>query len=191
MNNMSELLKSLITNLEGPKGVYVGAKVDPFITDYPQVFKSLQGLPGEKVTPDKLHVTIIYSLATPNDPAQVDSIISTFKLPYDCSVSAAACFDSLPGTDGKRDMTKSTLVLKLAADAISSMHEALKMVGCTHTYDEFSPHVTLYYDLDKQLAQDACDVINRMLGEYKVNVRISSTYKSEIDTSWTQKIKHR
>ena len=125
----------------------------------PDILKNLDMKSG---SPNKEpHVTLIYSKESKLNPKDVLSDIQvkfgTKDIP--CEVVEAAKFDSLP-KKSERDMHKACIVLKLKSKKLDEIHSFLKAEGLSHSYPEFSPHLTLYYDVDADEASIVTSTLN-------------------------------
>ena len=132
---------------------------------------------GTEVPLNKQHVTLIYSEKTNLNPAHLLSKLQS-RFPNEIAARAYMfdCFDALP-KNGERDANKSTLVVKLKSDMLTKMHEYLKELGCAHSYDTYSAHVSLFYDVDREECHALVKKLNRTV-KLPTDVRLAG-YKSE------------
>lgn len=183
---MSELLKALVDVAEAPTGTYVGAKVNPFTNEHRSLFQVISGLKGAKIGADKLHVTVIFSRDAYVDPSQIELALKLYKLPIKAKIVGAAAFDALPAADGSRDEQVSTMVVKLECPELLELHAACKSLGCTHTYPELSPHVSLFYGVPTADCKQAVDALNKAVAALQepLYVNITSLYSEPIKPNW-------
>ena len=125
----------------------------------PEISKDLELKSGN---PNKEpHVTLIYSKESTENPKD---ILSDIQVRFGtkeilCEVIGAAKFDSLP-KKGERDENKACIVLKLKSKKLEDIHEFLKNKGLKHSYPEFSPHLTLFYGVDRDEANGVVATLN-------------------------------
>jgi len=138
---------------------------------------------GTEVTLDKQHVTLIYSKeSNTNHGVLLDKIEQSFPTEIAAKVVEFACFDDLP-KDGERDENKSTLVVKLKSDLLVKIHEKLKQLGCEHSYPKFSPHVSLYYGVDRDECHRLVAKMNSRV-PFPTDVRLSGYVSQPIVKDW-------
>lgn len=183
---MSELLKTLAGAAEAPTGTYVGAKVDPFTDEHRTLFQVIKGLKGAKIGADKLHITVVFSRDAYVDPGVIEPAIKLYKLPIKAKIVGAAAFDALPAADGSRDEQVSTMVIKLECQELLELHAACKSLGCTHTYPELSPHVSLFYGVPTADCKQAVDSLNAAITALPepLYVNLTSLYSEPIKPNW-------
>lgn len=110
----------------------------------------------------RAHITLVYSKEQTQD---VDKILKLMNKEFDDSGEAdfdrAACFD------GEGDTA--CVVLKLRSDVLHRMHNRLIQIGdIVHSYDEFSPHLTIFYDVDRAEAHKLAAHINKNYRSLKI-----------------------
>jgi 2'-5' RNA ligase len=165
-----------------PKGNYVSMK-----TDLPTVPEDLKPESGTIVPLEKAHITLIYSAASDRDPRNVTNWISQFQdKDFSLKITEIACFDSVPKEGEERSGDKACVVCKVSNPDVTKIHRMLKNHGLEHSYDEFSPHVTLFYDVDRDEAYTLKDKLNKILPGLKLNANgITSEF---IDKDFVKKI---
>lgn len=132
---------------------------------------------GTEVKLDDRHVTLIYSTNSSLDHNRLLRVIeSEFPKKIQANIVGFDCFDALP-KDGEHDEGKATLVMKLESPILDKIHARLIQLGCRHSYDEFSAHISLYYNVDR----DECHALQKKLSRdisqpMKINL---SGYTSE------------
>lgn len=185
---MTDILQTLITSADTPAGTYVGANVKPFDDAHRDLLKAVKGLSGSKVGAEKLHTTVIYSKAYV-DPTLLEPAIKLYKTPIKAKIIGAAAFDALPAADGSRADDVATLVIKLECPELMSLHAACKALGCTHTYPELSPHVSLFYGVSKADCHKAVDALNELIPklEEPLYVELTKLYAEPIKQDWAVK----
>lgn len=180
------ILNSLAVNADAPAGTYVGAKVEPFSDEHRSLFQAVKGLKGAKVGADKLHTTVIFSKGTYVDPTLIEPALKLYKTPLKAKIVGAAAFDALPAADGSRDELVSTLVVKLESPELLQLHAACKELGCTHTFPELSPHVSLFYGVPAAECKAAVEALNAAIAALPepLYVTLSSLYSEPIKQDW-------
>ena len=164
-------------------GTYVGAKVAPLNAVLKRNLLECGELSGGKVGVDDLHITIIYSLAS-IDPFIMKALFNLVELPLTARITGAACFDASPNSDGSKNENQRTLVLKLKSGILEKLHTSLKMAGGTHTYDTFEPHVTIWYDVPRELAEPAAEKLDKIFQHGWSYVDITSIYADLLQPDW-------
>lgn len=131
---------------EGCSGNYVCLESEDLSS-----FFDLVGVPAPKTgdLPPDYHCTLMYSKRSNIEPQRVLSLLksSGFDKPYEVEIGAYDAFDSLP-KGGLRDEAKACLVAKITCGCLHQLHDFLKGMGMIHSYSEFSPHLTLRYNMD-------------------------------------------
>jgi 2'-5' RNA ligase len=119
--------------------------------------------------PDKYHTTILYS-RKPVPKAQ-EIIDSMDKI--DLSVIGFKLFGS------EDDLEIRALVLELKAPQLINLHKKLISAGGTHDYDDYTPHLTVSYQVPKNL-----DLSTLKLPDFKVTI---CGFKTEpLDLNWRE-----
>lgn len=130
------------------------------------------------------HCTLIYSKDTKKDPKKIMNALKSwenFQNDEKCVVESYDCFDSTP-EKGSRDAAKSCVVMKLDSAYLHACNEFLKSQGLMHSYPQFSPHVTLRYNMSVEEAHFYKDKLNNLNKQIIVNLK---DYKSEpINTNY-------
>jgi hypothetical protein len=78
--------------------------------------------------------------------------------------------------------------LKLKSVVLDMLHARLKSFGMQHSYPEYSAHISLYYEVDR----DECHALVDVLNKTKVPPKsiVLSGYKSNpIDDNWVDNIR--
>jgi len=183
------ILASLSEKADEPAGTYVGCKVSPFEEAHRELFQAIVGLEGSKVPAKKLHTTVIYSKKYV-DPKLLEPALEGYnQQPLQGTIIGAAAFDALPKADGTRADDVATLVIKLKCDPLLELHAALKELGCTHTYPELSPHVSLFYGVPKEECHAAVERLNTAISKLTepLTVELHSLYAEPIKQDWAEK----
>lgn len=183
------ILNDLITQADAPGGTYVGANISPFTSEHRELFSVIKGLTGSKVGEQKLHSTIIYSKGKVVAAEPINAMLGMYKLPLKARIIGAAAFDALPGADGTRADDVATLVLKLDSPEMQEIHTACKELGCTHTYPELSPHVSLFYGVPKEACYSAVTALTEKLAQTAepLYVELIKLYTEPIKQDWAIK----
>lgn len=132
--------------------------------------------PTTGTPPPDYHCTLIYSTTSHVEPERVMSALrsSGFDRPYVGKISGFECFDSVP-KDGSRDASKSCIVAKLDCMALYQINDMLKGMGMRHSYAEFSPHITLRYDMSVEEAHKYRELLAGKTGDVMLNKFRSET----------------
>lgn len=180
---MTDILNTLVAQADAP-----AANVSPFTEEHRALLKAVSGLTGSKVGAEKLHTTVIFSKQYV-DPAVIEPALKLYKTPLQAKIIGAAAFDALPKEDGTRADDVATLVIKLECPELMELHAACKQVGCTHTYPELSPHVSLFYGVPKADCHAAVDTLNGLIAklEQPMYVQVSKLYAEPIKQDWAVK----
>lgn len=186
---MTDFFQTLALQADTPAGTYVGANVKPFTTEHRDLFSVIRGLSGSKVGEQKLHTTVIFSKGAVVEPELIQPVLDMYKLPIKARISGAAAFDALPQADGSRADDVATLVIKLDSPELMQLHAACKSLGCTHTYPELSPHVSLFYGVPKAECHAAAEALAAKIAslEEPLFVELDKLYTEPIKQDWAVK----
>lgn len=146
------------------KGVYIGVDVaensQRYINGLSDNIKSL-GLVGDAVIPKySPHVTIIYSEITDLslvDTASLFSELSTVLTSYDLTLKPVMLKQL-----GKHD---EYLVVQVESELLSKLRKVCEAHGIVPTYTEYTPHISLFKDVDAQYFQE--DNLKSILEQFK------------------------
>jgi hypothetical protein len=120
-------------------GTYVALEVDPFCRRLIDDFSRQSLRLDNRVDPDTLHTTVIYSRAP---------VPEAYGMRTNCCVVARPiAYEIFPTSDGKR-----CLVLLVESTRLRDLNEMLVKCGATSDYDRYNPHVTLSYDFTESLS---------------------------------------
>lgn len=180
------ILSTLAAQADTVIGTYVGAGVSPFTAAHRELFQVIKGLSGLKIGAAKLHSTIIFSRGAVVEAELIQPILDTYKLPLKARISGAAAFDALPGTNLERDAEVATLVIKLDSPELMQLHAACRDLGCTHTFPELSPHVSLFYGVPKQECHEAADRLTAYIEKLPepLYVELYKLYTEPLKQNW-------
>lgn len=150
-------------NLTGNSGTYVSAKLSSKSTS--KIIKFLEGTKPPfslDYFVDEAHLTIMYSkeLVISNTDLKVDEDL----------ISIPIKFEYWDGHDAK-----GYVVLKLVSNPATNLHKQLLDKGASHSFDVYSPHVTickdvLDQDVDKQQALDWIQEVNKKINDIAILV---------------------
>lgn len=137
---------------------------------------------------DKSHITLMYSEFTDVDPRIIENFLKTVPQDFEVKPTGFELFDSKK--DGELIPEKSTLVMRVDHPFLYTIFESLVSLGMEHSYPEFSPHVTIAYDVDREDAFNSFQALNNWLSITPVLpvVEISSIYQQPIDKDWVSKL---
>lgn len=152
-----------------PSGNYcsIGVEIPPVMPGF------IPPTTGEPTAYDNLHTTLVYSPSSSINPSVLLELLES-RFPHNIAVQGVefAAFNAC-------------LVLKLQSALLQTIHHTLLDQGCIHTYEEYSPHITLYHGVNI----DECRVIaavSNMRVKLPVDIRLTS-YKSEpIIENWNE-----
>jgi 2'-5' RNA ligase len=165
--------KELMEELTTPPGNYVSASV--------KNFPHVEWLKDSKnIDPDNAHIALMHSKESSMNPQEVlEEAKKFFKEGDACQPVSLAKFDS------QEDPDLCCLVLKVSGDCLTKCHEHLKDIGLTHSYEEFSPHVTLVYDIPVSEAQKYIETVDpKSFGD----LVIDGLKSTRIDKDWSSKL---
>jgi 2'-5' RNA ligase len=150
----------------------------------PEDFKELiKPKTGTIVPPEKHHVTVIYSENSNEPMHKVRKICESFGDSFEFKTKQAAAFDDLP-KEGERDENKATLVIKLSCPEVEAIHEELKKNGLSHSYPEFSQHVSLVYGMDKDECLEMVKSLNESTTKKNFTIQGSGFNINPIIKNW-------
>jgi hypothetical protein len=143
-------------------GLYVAAKFSESTLDEIEDLQRELKIPNP-VPRHKIHSTICYS--------RVD-------VPYVCStgsfeVATSGELETWDTQDGK------VLVLKLDSDYLKFRHNYARALGATHDFPDYTPHITLSYNIGPA----------HYKGEVKCHVVLDREYKEPLQLDWADDLK--
>lgn len=143
-------------------GLYVAAKFSESTLDEIENLQRELKIPNP-VPRHKIHSTICYS--------RVD-------IPYVCSsgsfeVATSGELETWDTSDGK------VLVLKLNSDYLTFRHNYARALGATHDFPDYTPHITLSYNIGPA----------HYKGEVKCHVVLDREYKEPLQLDWADSLK--
>ena len=112
--------------------------------------------------PKDQHVTLIYSKSTDVSKSRVLSALHHWDT-VEAEIGDVAAFDAVP-KNGERAKDETTIVVKIKSKVLDEIHERLKSdLGLKHSYEDYSPHISLLYNLPISEKQRALDYISKWL----------------------------
>ncbi len=105
-----------------------------------------------RIQDDDLHATIIYSIGTTMDDDRIGRLLHHQPEQFHGTIKHVAKFDALP-KDGQRPSGLCTIVLEIDCPELIRLHNTLRAIGLNHSFDEYKPHVSLYYDIPIEEAE--------------------------------------
>lgn len=170
--------------LESATGNYVSTDL---ASDLP-TFGLSEKYPNANICPKyDQHVTLIYSKDTNIPLGRVAKFLKTEPQKFRAVISDVAAFDS-PAKDGERDASTCAIVLKLDSPELKAVHEGLKQIGLKHSYEDFSPHISLIYGFPRADKEECLNFIRKQItGELSVDLR--SFNNNKIIKDWAEKLK--
>jgi 2'-5' RNA ligase len=144
-SSMKTFLEYLSEATDTKSGNYVSIHVD----QAPKIKVPETG----KISKD-YHVTLMYSKKSKRDVDKIkENIEKKFGDVATGTVEKAECFDS-------DENGTSCIVLTLDAPLLLTIHKYLATEGLKHSYDDYRPHLTLFYDVESKEAHQICQKIN-------------------------------
>ena len=144
---------------DNKKGTYAAVNFDDKTIDTLQEFMKDHKIPN-KITPKKMHCTILYSEKHLPDYTAHGKI----DPPFEGKPTKLEVWKSQPDDDGQ---TANCLVLNFDCKDLTDRH--LKLMDdhdATFSFDEFKPHVTLSYDIGDMKIDEfpkGSDIIDKIL----------------------------
>lgn len=143
-------------------GNYFGVKpTNDTLENIKKVMKKIKL--NDPISHDDIHVTLMYSENKGNPLIPPSS-----ELVHD----ATGCSFALYGPE------KNCLVIKLKSEGMKNRHNALLSHGFIHSYDEFSPHITLSYNYQGEVPSS--DILSE-LGD----MQFTGEYVTPISDNWS------
>lgn len=169
--------------VESANGNYVSTDIASDLPDFGLVKK----YPDANITPKfDQHVTLMYSPTTNTPLGRVEKFLKTCPKKFNATIYDVAAFDS-PAKDGERDANKCAIVLKLKSDELKTMHQGLKGIGLVHTYDDFSPHITLVYGFPIDQKEECLKFIKDQIST-DMDIELRGTNNNKIIKDWADKL---
>lgn len=143
-------------------GLYVAAKFSETTLDEIENLQRELKIPNP-VPRHKIHSTICYSRV---------------NIPYVCSsgsfeVASSGKLETWDTKDGK------VLVLKLDSDYLKFRHNYARALGATHDFPDYTPHITLSYNIGPAHYDS----------EVKCHVVLDREYKEPLQLDWSEDLK--
>ncbi len=155
-------------------GTYAGLRFDETSQSQLEKFNKKHKIPSP-VSPDKLHVTLLYSRKYLPDYTAAGELKHAFY----CSPKEFVVWN----TNGENKAVSKCLILKLDCPELVQYHNHLmELHGATFDYKEYQPHVTLSYnigDLDVDLLHVA---------DLPRSLTLSYEYQEVLDLDWASKL---
>ena len=164
---------------ETASGNYVSIKVESGL-----VIPSLEPLFGGSYVcdPSDQHVTLIYSTGTDVADKKIEQALHHYD-EIEATLDKVVAFDSTP-KDGSRDPDKCTIVVKLKPSVLNDIHEQLKKIGLKHSYPDYSPHISILYNLPIEKKEDAIATVQKWIDKNKDTVSLRGFVIQPIIDDW-------
>lgn len=177
-------LKFLCEELGVAPGNYVSLQCDDLLLPDELLPKS-----GTKPT-GKSHVTLMYSPESAVDSRILDNQLSMVPQDMELVVTGFSVFDSLDKDNPEALLTKGCIVANVQHPFLQTIHDSLETLGMEHTYPEFSPHITIAYDVDIDEARLKCSGLNMWLENQlePLIVQSNSITHEPVDKEWVSKL---
>lgn len=158
-------------------GNYVSADCD-----HPKLPEHLLPKTGKKTDDSSAHITLMYSKNTAIDKRVIDNVLSLAPHVFSLRVDSAACFDSQDSED------ECCIVLKVHSPVAVQLHDTMKSLGMVHSYDEFSPHVTIAYGVKRDEGYALQQQITDWIISNPMSLQTKLVKHAPIDTEWVNKL---
>jgi len=157
-----------------PDGTYAAVHFDEHTTDKLQQYIKDNKIPNG-VTPSKMHCTLLYSRKhLPNFKP-----IGDLEHAFEGVPTKLEKWPSQPDDDGKVSMC---LVLKFDCPDLIKRHQTLmKEHDAIFDYDEYTPHVTLSYDVAGMKVKDLTDIKDAV-----DKISITQEYGDDLNLDWAK-----
>lgn len=157
--------------MENANGNYVCIDVEDDLSSYFNSVGLQEPITGTAPPQRDYHCTLIYSKTTYTDPNKIMKAISEkFDPICHARIEGFDCFDSLP-ENGVRDSAKSCIVMKLDCPVLHEIYRFLQSLGLQHSYPQYSPHVTLRYNMSVEEAHYYKDLLNTVFLEQVLTLK--------------------
>lgn len=171
----SDLYEALV-GASQQSGSYVGMKLSDDSIGIIQEIQKTLGLKNP-VPMEKLHITMMYSMKPLNSTFQCSTkpITGPLEYTYEWFGPSADC-----------------LVIKLKgelSDKLRTRHNEIASYGGEHTYDPFSPHITLSYGEPEESMMNIRDKINTTVYPSGQLFKLVSEYHEPVNQSWSDDLK--
>ena len=164
-------LKELMKNKQ-PDGTYAAVHFDEHTIDKLQRYVKDNKIPNG-VAPNKMHCTLLYSrkhLPNYKPLGNLDEVLEG-------TPSVLEKWPSQPDSNGKVSMC---LVMKFDCDKLVERHKNLmKEHDAKFDFDEYTPHVTLSYDVAGMKVKDLSNI-----KETVDKITIIQEYGDDLDLDW-------
>lgn len=162
---MFKNFEDFLNEAEMPHGNYVavGGKLD----------QSGIELNSGKFTKEP-HVTLMYSENTSVPFDKVSKVLEKYG-------DVKAKFKSTELFD-ERDLPTVAVVLTLECEALHEMHKALKEAGLKHSFDDYHPHMTFAYRVEKEDGKELQATLNSMFKDKTFD--LSGWTNTKINKNW-------
>jgi hypothetical protein len=131
------------------------------------------------------HVTLIYSEGTNVAPEKIKNLLRDNKKKIVVDAGEVAAFDALP-KDGERDENMCTIVVKLKSKELETIHKRLKNdLGMRHSYPDFSPHISVMYNLPRDQKEKAMEVVGKWVKDNMLNFTLEHFNINPIVKNWS------
>lgn len=125
-------------------GTFIGMRVTPETAQAIQDYCKANNVP-EPIDPEDMHVTICYSKKPVPDYPVDSKLRFTLRLPPGITRASKAIVNARKWDIFGDD--KNCLVLKLKSNILNARHQKALDAGLTHTFPDFTPHITFSYGL--------------------------------------------
>lgn len=168
-------LAEIMTEANQTKGTYAGTYFDTATTEAVKKYVKDNKIP-KPVNMSKLHTTVLYSR----------KYLPEFKAAgkYDTPMVGKPIELVIWKTQGDDDKEPSNcLVLKYDCPELVARHKSLmKEHGATFDYDEYTPHITLSYDIGDMSIDQLTDIKKAI-----PRINIVEEYGEDLNLDWAHK----
>lgn len=154
-----------LTDYSGNKGLYAYALPD---LSAKTVLSALSRLCGYVVDAEKFHITVMYSK---------DAVI-----PLNSYSDSAGHILSIIGVQYFRGHDdKGYLSFVIDSDTLKQQHQNLIDLGAKHSFDDYTPHITIFSGVDEDdVLHQTMDSMNSLLEKNPIDVQFSRVLLSDM-----------
>lgn len=167
---------------ENSSGNYVSIKVENGLS-IPSLEKLFGG--SHVCDPKDQHVTLIYSKGTEVSKNKILDTLHQWNGKIEVELGDVTAFDATP-KEGERDSSLCTIVIKLKSKTLDDIHERLKDIGLKHSYPDFSPHISILYNLPIEEKEKAISTIEKWIPGNSDVVTLRGFIVQPIKENWAE-----
>lgn len=138
-------------------------------------------LPG--IVNSKPHITLMYSKNSHVPLEHIDYVLRRYKI-----IGSTVFVDDAAIFDSQDDSSKGCIVLKVVSPVLTDIHNHLSRIGLKHSYQEFSPHATLIYDVPLDQAKIELQHIKNYINDNGVTLQLTKFNNEYIKENWASEL---